>query len=165
LVATARRDSWRLIAVIMGSKLLSSRAREAQDLIEFGFKHFSVVEPFKKGAPLGSIKVVRGKMSLVELIAAENGRVVVPKGEEKSVSVNPELPSLIAAPLLKGQRVGKVVIQSGGKVLREVDLLASSDVPKGFPFFWLLIGGGILGLLLVGLIAFLRIRQKHRKKF
>jgi len=165
LVATARRDSWRLIAVIMGSKSLSSRAREAQDLIEFGFKHFSVVEPFKKGAPLGSIKVVRGKMSLVELIAAENGRVVVTKGEEKSVSVDPELPSLIAAPLLKGQRVGKVVIQGGGKVLREVDLLASSDVPKGFPFFWLLIGGGILGLLLVGLIAFLRIRQKHRKKF
>ena len=165
LFATARRDSWRLIAVIMGSKSLSSRAREAQDLLEFGFRHFSVVEAFKKGASLDSIKVVRGKMSRVELIAAEDGRVVVTKGEEKLVSVNPELPSFIAAPLLKGQRVGKVLIQSGGKALREVDLLSSSDVPKGFPFFWLLIGGGILGLLLVGLIAFLRMFRSHRKRF
>lgn len=165
LVATARRDSWRLIVVIMGSKSLSNRAREARDLLEFGFRHFSVVEPFKKGASIDSIKVVRGKISRVELIAAEDGRVVVTKGEEKSVSVNPELPSFIAAPLLKGQRVGKVVIQSGGKALREVDLLSSSDVPKGVPFFWLLIGGGMIGLLLVGLIAFLRIRRSHRKRF
>ena len=164
LVVTAKRDSWRLIAVIMGSKSLFNRAREAQDLLGFGFKHFSVEEPFKKGAPLGSIKVVRGKMSQVELIAAEDGRVVVTKGEEKSVLVNPELPSFIAAPLLKGQRVGKVLIQSGVKVLREVDLLSSSDVPKGFPFLWLLIGGGILGLLLVGLIAFLRMFRSHRKR-
>jgi len=89
---------------------------------------------------------------------------VVTKGEEKSVSVNPELPSFIAAPLLKGQRVGKVLIQGGGKVVREVDLLSSSDVPKGFPFLWLLIGGGILGLLLVGLIAFLRMFRSHRKR-
>ena len=104
-------------------------------------------------------------MSQVELIAAEDGRVVVTKGEENSVSVNPELPSFIAAPLLKGQRVGKVLIQSGGKALREVDLLSSSDVPKGFPFFWLFIGGGILGLLLVVLIVFLRMYQSHRKRF
>jgi len=165
LVVTAKRNSWRLIAVIMGSKSLSNRAREAQDLLGFGFKHFSVEEPFKKGSPLGSIKVVRGKMSQVELIAAEDGRVVVTKGEENSVSVNPELPSFIAAPLLKGQRVGKVLIQSGGKALREVDLLSSSDVPKGFPFFWLFIGGGILGLLLVVLIVFLRMYQSHRKRF
>ena len=164
LVSTARREGWRLIAVIMGSKTLSNRAREAQDLLEYGFGHFSVVEAFKKGAPLGSIKVVRGKMSRVELIAAEDGRVVVTKGEEKSVSVNSELPGSIAAPVIKGQRVGKVVIQSGGKALREVDLLSSSDVPKGFPFLWLLIGGGILGLLLVGLIAFLRMFRSHRKR-
>ncbi|OGQ08008.1 MAG: hypothetical protein A2026_06980 [Deltaproteobacteria bacterium RBG_19FT_COMBO_46_12] len=165
LVATARRDSWRLIVVIMGSKSLSNRARETRDLLEFGFRHFSAVEPFKKGASIDSIKVVRGKISRVELIAAEDGRVVGTKGEEKSVSVNPELPSFIAAPLLKGQRVGKVVIQSGGKALREVDLLSPSDVPQGVPFFWLLIGGGVLGLLLVGLIAFLRIRRSHRKRF
>jgi len=38
-------------------------------------------------------------------------------------------------------------------------------VPKGSPFFWLLIGGGILGLLLVVLIVFLRMYQSHRKRF
>lgn len=165
LLVTAKRESWRLIAVIMGSKSLSNRAREAQDLLEYGFGHFSVVDAFKKGALLGSIKVVRGKMNRVGLIAAEDGRVVVTRGDGKSVSVDSRLQGYITAPVIKEQRVGKVLIQSGGKVIREVDLLSSTDVPKGVPFIWLLIGGGILGLFLVSLIVFLRILQSRQKKF
>jgi D-alanyl-D-alanine carboxypeptidase (penicillin-binding protein 5/6) len=165
LVATARRGSWRLIAVIMGSKTLFNRAQEAQDLLEYGFKNFSVIETFKKGTSLGSIKVVRGKMSTVKLIPMEDGRVVVTKGEEKLVSVNTEAPDFIAAPVFMGQRVGKVVIRNGEKVLREIHLLSSSDVPKGLSLFWSLLGGGVVGLFVVVLILFRRIRRSHRKRF
>jgi D-alanyl-D-alanine carboxypeptidase (penicillin-binding protein 5/6) len=165
LVATARRGSWRLIAVIMGSKTLFHRAQEAQDLLEYGFKNFSVIETFKKGTSLGSIKVVRGKMSTVKLIPMEDGRVVVTKGEEKLVSVNTEAPDFIAAPVFMGQRVGKVVIRNGEKVLREIHLLSSSDVPKGLSLFWSLLGGGVVGLFVVVLILFRRIRRSHRKRF
>jgi D-alanyl-D-alanine carboxypeptidase (penicillin-binding protein 5/6) len=165
LVATARRGSWRLIAVIMGSKTLFHRAQEAQDLLEYGFKNFSVIETFKKGTSLGSIKVVRGKMSTVKLIPMEDGRVVVTKGEEKLVSVNTEAPDFIAAPVFMGQRVGKVVIRNGEKVLREIHLISSSDVPKGLSLFWSLLGGGVVGLFVVVLILFRRIRRSHRKRF
>jgi D-alanyl-D-alanine carboxypeptidase (penicillin-binding protein 5/6) len=165
LVATARRDSWRLIAVIMGSKTLFHRAQEAQDLLEYGFKNFSVVETFKKRTSFGSIKVKRGKMSTVKLIPAEDGRVVVAKGEEKLVSVNTEAPDFIAAPVLMGQRVGKVMIRNGEKMLREINLLSSSDVPKGFSFFWLFLRGGMAGLFVVLLILIQRIRRSHRKRF
>jgi D-alanyl-D-alanine carboxypeptidase len=108
--------------------------------------------------------VIKGKHSQVHLVAAEDGKVTVPKGKENSISVTPELPKYITAPVQKGQVVGKIVIQSEGKVLKEIALLSSSDVPKGFYLLWPLIGGIILGLILVSLIGW-RIRRSHRKKF
>jgi D-alanyl-D-alanine carboxypeptidase (penicillin-binding protein 5/6) len=164
LVATAKREGQRMIAIVMGCNKFHQRAREAQTLLEYGFRNFSTVEAIKKDTLFGPQKVIKGKHSQVHLVAAEDGKVTVPKGKENSISVTPELPKYITAPVQKGQVVGKIVIQSEGKVLKEIALLSSSDVPKGFYLLWPLIGGIILGLILVSLIGW-RIRRTHRKKF
>jgi D-alanyl-D-alanine carboxypeptidase len=101
----------------------------------------------------------------IQLVAAENVWAAVIKGKENTISTTKILPKYLVAPIKKDQVVGKLQIQGEGKVLKEIDLLTSSDVPQGVPFLWLLFGGGIMGLLLVGLIAFLRIRRNQRKKF
>jgi D-alanyl-D-alanine carboxypeptidase (penicillin-binding protein 5/6) len=165
LLATAKRDNQRMIAVVMGCDQLQKRYRGGQALLEYGFKNFSTVEVVKKGVLIGPQKVIRGKVSQVQLVTVENGWVTVSKGKENTISITKDVPKYLIAPVKKSQVVGKLVIQSEGKVVREIDLLSSSDVPKGVPFLWLLIGGGMLGLLLVGLIAFLRIRRSHRKRF
>jgi D-alanyl-D-alanine carboxypeptidase (penicillin-binding protein 5/6) len=165
LVATAKREGQRMIAVVMGCDKLQRRYQGGQALLEYGFRNFSTVETVKEGALIGPQQVTRGKVSQIQLVTAENGWVTVSKGKENTISITKDVPKYLVAPVKKDQVVGKLVIQSEGKVLKEIDLLSSSDVPKGVPFFWLLIGGGVLGLLLVGLIAFLRIRRSHRKRF
>jgi D-alanyl-D-alanine carboxypeptidase (penicillin-binding protein 5/6) len=165
LMATAKRDGQRMIAVVMGCDKLWKRAREAQSLLEYGFKNFSLVEVVKKGTPFGFVKVKRGKLGKVQVITSEDGRVTVVKGKEDSVTISHEVPEFIIAPVQKGQLVGKVVIQSEGKVLKEVALLSSSEVPKGIYIPWPLIGGIILSLILVGIIMLWLIRQSKRKKF
>jgi D-alanyl-D-alanine carboxypeptidase (penicillin-binding protein 5/6) len=62
LLATARRDGQRMIAVIMGCDRVSQRAQEAQKLLEYGFKNFSTLVAIKKDQPFGPIKVRRGKI-------------------------------------------------------------------------------------------------------
>jgi D-alanyl-D-alanine carboxypeptidase len=47
-----------------------------------------------------------------------------------------EAPKPIAAPVRAGQAVGKIVIQWEGKVLKEIALLSSSDVPEGIYLSW-----------------------------
>jgi len=165
LMATAKQGNQRMIAVVMGCDRLQKRAREAQSLLEYGFKNFSLVEAVKKGTPLGSVKVKRGKLNKVQLIASEDGKVTVAKGKEDSITIIPEVPEFIIAPVQKGQEVGKVVIQSEGKVVKEVALISSFDVPKGIYILWPLIGGCILGLLLLGSIILWLIRRAKRKKF
>ena len=62
LVATAKREGQRMIAVVMGCDKVKKRAPEAQKLLEYGFKNFSTVEAVKKGATFGPVKVKRGKL-------------------------------------------------------------------------------------------------------
>jgi D-alanyl-D-alanine carboxypeptidase (penicillin-binding protein 5/6) len=164
LAATAKRNKQRIIAVVMGCKTMEQRTREAQTLLEYGFRSFSTVEAFEKDTLFGPEKVIRGKQSELYLVPSEEGWVTVAKGKEKSITLDKDVPKYIKAPIQKGQKVGKVLIQSEGKVLKEIPLLSSSDVAKGIYLFWLFVGGGILGLILFGLILFWLIRQSKRRR-
>jgi hypothetical protein len=91
--------------------------------------------------------------------------VTVPKGKENSISVTTQVPKPIIAPLQAGQAVGKIVIQSEGRVLREIALLSSSDIPEGIYLSWPMIGVGVLSFFLVALLTFWLARQSWRRKF
>jgi D-alanyl-D-alanine carboxypeptidase (penicillin-binding protein 5/6) len=165
LAATAKRDGQRMIAVVMGCDKLRKRAPEAQKLLEYGFKNFSTVEAVKKGASFGPVKVRRGKVKEVTLTAEGDARVTVAKGKEKTVSVMPQLPPNVVAPIQKGQVLAKVLVQNEGKMVKEVSLLSSSNVEKSILPSWPVIGALILGFAIIGLIGFWWIRRPRRKKF
>jgi D-alanyl-D-alanine carboxypeptidase (penicillin-binding protein 5/6) len=165
LAATAKRDGQRMIAVVMGCERVKKRAPEAQKLLEYGFKNFSTVEAVKKGATFGPVKVRRGKLKELILTAAEDGRVTVAKGKENSVSVVPQLPQFVVAPIQKGQVVTKTLIQNEGKNVKEVSLLASADVPKSILPSWPVTAAIVAGLALAGFIGFWWFRRPKQKKF
>lgn len=163
LVATAKRDGQRMIAVVMGCDRMSKRAPEAQKLLEYGFKNFSTVEAVKKGASFGPMKVKRGKSNQVPLTAAEEGRVTVAKGKENLVTAVAQLPASIQAPIKKDQVVGKVLVQHEGKMVKEVNLIASLDVEKSIIPPWPIlvgIGCGFAVIMIVGIWWFRKPKQK-----
>jgi D-alanyl-D-alanine carboxypeptidase (penicillin-binding protein 5/6) len=164
LAATAKRDGQRMIAVVMGCNIQSKRGPEAQKLLEYGFKNFSTVEAVKKGATFGPLKVKRGKLSQITLIAAEEGRATVAKGKENLVSVTPQLPPFIVAPIQKGQVVGKVLVQNEGKVAKEVNLLASSDVAKSLIPPWPILAGILCGLIAIFGFGFWWLRRPKPRR-
>jgi D-alanyl-D-alanine carboxypeptidase (penicillin-binding protein 5/6) len=165
LVATAKREGQRMIAVVMGCDKVKKRAPETQKLLEYGFRNFATVEAIKKGAAFGPIKVKRGKLKEIGLMAAEDVRVTVSRGKEKSVSVNPQLPESVIAPIQKGQVLAKALVQNDGKMVKEVGLLAANDVEKSLiPPLPVLIGG-IVGLCLLGIVVFWFYRRHQRKKY
>ena len=165
LVATGKRDGQRMIAVVTGCDTPRRRTQEARKLLEYGFKNFSTVEAVKRSDIFGPEKVVKGKSNKVHLTPAEGAWVTVPKGKESSISVVIEAPKPIVAPLQAGQAVGKIVIQSEDKVLKEISLLSSYDVPGGIYFSWPLIAMGVLSFLLVALLVFWLSHRSRRRKF
>jgi len=165
LAATAKRDGQRMIAVVMGCDKMRKRGPEAQKLLDYGFKNFSTVEAVKKGAPFGPLKVKRGKLNQVALVAAEAGWVTVGKGKENSVSAVPQLPAFIVAPVRKGQAVAKVSVQNEGKVAKEVNLLASLDVEKSLIPPWPILVGILCVLVIIVGFGLWWIRRPKTKKY
>ena len=161
LAATAKRDGQRMIAVVMGCDKMRKRAQEAQALLEYGFKNFSTVEAVKKGASFGPVKVKRGKESKIALVSAEEGWVTVAKGKENQISVTPELPKFVVAPIQKNQVMAKVVIQNEGKILKQVNLLSPLEVPKSILPSWPVMVAIIFGIVFIG---FITIWWKRRPK-
>jgi D-alanyl-D-alanine carboxypeptidase (penicillin-binding protein 5/6) len=161
LLATAKRDGQRMIAVVMGCDSMKKRGQEAQVLLEYGFKNFATVEAVKKGATFGPVRVRRGKESKIAVVAAEGGWVTVPKGKENQISVAAELPNVVTAPIQQNQIIAKALIRNEGKVLREVNLLSPVEVKKSHLPPLPVIVAVVFGVLLIGLIGFwwMRIRR------
>ncbi|MBP1696555.1 MAG: penicillin-binding protein 6 [Deltaproteobacteria bacterium] len=164
LAATAKRDGQRMIAVVMGCNKMNKRGPEAQKLLEYGFKNFSTIEAVKKGAAFGPVKVKRGKLNQVGLTAAEDARVTVAKGKESLVSVVPQLPQSVIAPIQKDQVLAKVVIQNEGKITKEVNLLASSAVEKSLIPPWPILAGIVLGVVVLVGFGFWWFRRPKPKR-
>jgi D-alanyl-D-alanine carboxypeptidase len=104
-------------------------------------------------------------LNKVHLTPSEGAWVTVPKGKENSISVTIEVPKPMIAPLKAGQAVGKIVIQSEGKVLKEIALFSSSDIPEGIYLSWPMIAAGALPFFLVALLTFWLARRSWRRKF
>ncbi len=164
LAATAKRDGQRMIAVVMGCDKMRKRGPEAQKLLEYGFKNFSTIEAVKKGATFGPVKVKRGKLNQVSLTAAEDARVTVAKGKESLVSVVPQLPPSVVAPIQKDQVLAKVLIQNEGKIAKEVSLLASSPVEKSLIPPWPILAGIVFGVVVLVGFGFWWFRRPKPKR-
>ena len=87
------------------------------------------------------------------------------KGKENLISVNPDLPQFVVAPIQKGQALAKVLIQKEGKVVQQINLISSSDIAKSLFPPWPVIIGGILGLVIIGLIGYWWFRRPKQKQF
>jgi len=163
LAATAKRDGQRMIAIIMGCDKVRKRAPEAQKLLEYGFKNFSTLEAVKKSDSFGPIKVRWGKSNQLFLNPSEVVRVTIPKGKENLVTVIPKFPESVVAPIQKGQAIGNVIIQKDGKPVKEIGLLASSEIKKSLIPPWPIFSGIILGVLILGSIGIFLLRGRRGK--
>lgn len=160
LVATAKKDGQRMIAVVMGCDKVSQRANEAQKLLEYGFKNFSTIEAVKKDTIYGPLRVKWGKSKEVNLKPEKSYWVTVPKGKENLIIVNLKLPESVHAPVKKGQRLAQIIVQKEGKIINEIPLLASADIEKSIIPPWPLLLGIFLGILLI--IFFLFFKKKRK---
>ena len=131
LVATAKRDNQRFIAVVMGAKNQRTRENEAFKLLNYGFKNFSTVELFKSDEPIATVEVWKGKSDQVALTAAGLTVLTIPIGEEKNLSLTKKIPERIFAPVNKSEKIGEMEITLNGELLKIVDLVAKDAVPSG----------------------------------
>ena len=133
LVASAERDGFRLISVVMGTASEKAREQETTKLLQYGFRYFSGKTLFTAGEPLpeSARKVWFGEMESVDLAPTEPLYVTLPLGRESAIQATLDAPDTLDAPLEAGAVVGTVKIMLGERVLAESPVAVAEAVPEG----------------------------------
>lgn len=133
LVASAERDGFRLISVVMGTASEKAREQETTKLLQYGFRYFSGQTVFAAGQPLpeSARKVWFGESEMVELAPTESLYVTLPLGRESAIQATLDAPDTLDAPLEAGAIVGNVKIILGERILAESPVAVAEAVPEG----------------------------------
>ena len=133
LVASAERDEFRLVSVVMGTASEKAREQETTKLLQYGFRYFSGQTVFAAGQPLpeSARKVWFGESEMVELAPTEPLYVTLPLGRESAIQATLDAPNTLDAPLEAGALVGNVKIMLGERILAESPVAVAEAVPEG----------------------------------
>ena len=131
LVSAARRDGMQLVAVVLDSYYMWN---DSIALLDYGFQNAHPKTLVKKGEVVAKVDVADGSHDELELVAAESLVAVEKTGETAKVERKVEVPREVAAPIKKGDVIGKVICYYDGKAQGSVYLLAAQDVE--YYSFW-----------------------------
>nr|WP_319022845.1 D-alanyl-D-alanine carboxypeptidase family protein [Salinicola sp. S1-1-8] len=131
LVASAKKQDTRLIAVVMGTDSDEARAAETQRLLNYGFRFFQTRKLYDAGSVLNEARVWGGASDTVRLGVQSDVSMTVPRSSAENLTARLNLPETLHAPLQAGQQVGTLEIKSGDEVLGQEPLVALETVEEG----------------------------------
>ena len=130
LASTVERNGLRLIAVVMGVPQVRGHFAESMKIYNYGFAKYE----FKQFAPAaqkqGVVKVRKGMEDEVTAFTEKPLGATVEKGKDKNFWVETKLNPEIVAPILKGQKIGEVLLYSNDQVQASVNLIVDHPVAK-----------------------------------
>lgn len=130
LVASAKREDLRFIAVSLGAKDTKTRFANVTNLLNYAFANFESKLILDVNAPVKEIELKMSKDSVAAVYAKETFSILNKKGENPEYELKYNLPTSIKAPLASGQTVGSVTILKNGKVVAEIELVVNQDYNK-----------------------------------
>lgn len=140
LVASAKRDGQRMIAVVMNVPQVSKTDNMAnyrhlaevnESLLDYGFRFFRTHKLYGPGAPLAQARVWKGGHKFVGAGLAQPLYVTAAVGQFKDLRVQMQVKPRTAAPVSKGEVVGEVIASYAGKTIASAPLVALKAVPVG----------------------------------
>ncbi len=136
LVASAARGGVELIAVVLHS---SDRWGDALRLLQWGYAHFSMVQPAAKGQVITTlpVRLAQDPTARVPVVAAADLTAPLALDELPRMRLIQDLPAAVDAPVRRGQLIGTLQLRVAGQPFAEVPLVAASTVKRvGLPLLW-----------------------------
>ncbi|WP_404343138.1 serine hydrolase [Pseudoalteromonas mariniglutinosa] len=131
LVTSATKDDMRLIAVVMGTSSEQARKVESKKLLNYGFRFFETITPYKAGDSFAQQRIWMGNKETVSLGILEDTPITIPRGQHKNLKANFELDKTLEAPLAKGTKVGTLFLQLEDEEIAQYPLVTLEEVEEG----------------------------------
>ena len=134
IAATAARDNRRITVVINGTNSSRSRLNESVNLLNWAFNQTSQKILVNENELIKEVDVWLGKKSTINLVSSKKLISTLSFDQIQLMKSSIEYTKPIAAPVIKGNEYGKLIINIDGKPKIEIPLIAQENISKVNPF-------------------------------
>lgn len=131
LTATAKKDNFRLISVVMGEESSEARSSDTVKMLNYGFNTFKINTIKTTDEVLGKVRVEGGKEYYANIVLLNDATELLKTTDEVSNYKFNLKVDKIKAPVKNGDIVGSAEIIDGkGNIIDEVDVTVKDDIKK-----------------------------------
>ncbi|WP_244272594.1 D-alanyl-D-alanine carboxypeptidase family protein [Natronincola peptidivorans] len=127
LVASATRNDMQFIAITLND---GDWFNTAKNLLDYHFESYKPYEVFKEGELVKGISVKNGEKMTAQLKASKKLVVPIKDGEAERIISIIDVQEPLYAPLMKNQRVGRILTYLDGNLINITDLTTDEDINK-----------------------------------
>jgi len=131
LISSATKDGMRLISVVMGTRSDESRKTESKKLLNWGFRFFETITPYKANDQLASERIWMGTQDNIRLGVAVDTPLTLPRNQSQNLKADFVIDNELRAPIQKGDKVGQVNYTLADEPVATYDLIALETVEEG----------------------------------
>ncbi|WP_298560334.1 D-alanyl-D-alanine carboxypeptidase family protein [uncultured Aliiroseovarius sp.] len=128
LVGSARQGDRRIVFVISGMLSEKERAEEAEAIVNWAFRQFTMKTTVKAGQRVAEAPVWLGSSATVGLVPAEDVNLLIPAGQRGAITATVNWTGPIPAPIAQGQKLAQMVISRDGLSDTVIPLYAEHGV-------------------------------------
>ena len=131
LTATAKKDNFRLISVVMGEDTTENRSSDTVKLLNYGFNTFKINIIKTKGTILGKVRIEQGKEDSANITLLSDATELLKNTDPISEYKFNVKVKTIKAPAKNGDIVGTAeIIDQDGNIVDEVDVTVEKEIKK-----------------------------------
>jgi D-alanyl-D-alanine carboxypeptidase (penicillin-binding protein 5/6) len=128
LVASAKRDERRLIAVVLGASTEKLRNSEGQRLINHGFQNYETIKLYARDQAVNNKRIWKGTEKRLNIGFNADRYITIPKGQRGALKATLETRQPMLAPVSRGQRVGTLHLTLNDAPYLDLPVVALDDI-------------------------------------
>lgn len=130
LTATAKRNNMRVISVVMGEPDSATRNSDTSSMLDYAFAQYEVEKLLSKDSVLDEILIENAKDLYAKIVPISDIVILNKKIDgKKNITYEVKIDN-IAAPIRKGDIVGKLHVKENDNIVRTIDITVNSDIKK-----------------------------------
>ena len=130
LTASAVRNGRRVVVVLSGLESVNQRSREAERLLDWGFREFGNYTLFEAANTVDTADVWLGTEAQVPLVLKDPLTVTLSRKARRAMTVKVAYDGPVPAPIAKGDRIGELIVDAPGAPGIGVPLFAGESVAR-----------------------------------
>jgi D-alanyl-D-alanine carboxypeptidase (penicillin-binding protein 5/6) len=130
LSASAKKGTFRVIAVVMGEPNAKTRNHEVSRMLDFAYSQYTNRLIYHKGDPIAERRVEKGDPGKIHVKAPYPLSILMRKGDKPQQYQRRIVWDDLKAPVAKGQKIGEIQIVKDGRIVSKMTLNSPLAIPR-----------------------------------